>query len=383
MLRKLIAFEEDDLRRTLLEAIAENIIPAGLRDRMDEIMAQIERLKVERGLLTVRRFVGKLLNERSGEPLVGFSVHGFDLDAGQEPKDLGQNVSNIKGLFSLGYVISPTSAGAEQNQTRRRLRLQVLINPKTQEKYETEVQVGGDQDILDISVPIPVPQEPESHQLTNLGASLQIEIPQTILTFLSERNINSLADIRKAGGISRLEGLPVAPDDPSILLLEAHADLSHISPDVQANAVMIENRFDSVTAIAKASRFDFVSAIRDHTGDFKAAQFHFAALSQTRFLDDLMFAKLTDHVNGIHVDPLMTEQISCHCRDCETAVSPLAYLADFFKYATENIKNNAAPISAADLEGIFHQPFDLPASCEAVDTQIRQVRLCVEVLRRF
>lgn len=381
--KKLIGLRDEELHNVLLTAVAENIIPASLRDRVSEILAQIERLKVGQGLLTARRFIGKLLNERSAEPLVGLSVQGFDLDAGQEPKNLGQNVSNNEGVFALNYITPPPPAGADPNQTRRRLRLQVLVNPQTQEKFETEVQAGGDQDILDIPVPIPAPPEPESHQLSNLVPTLPIELPSDLLPFLAGKNINTLADIRKVGGISRLEGLPVAADHPAVRLLEAHVDLSRISPDVQVNAAMIQNRYDSVMAIAKASRPDFVGTIRDRIGDFKAAQLQVAARAQTNLLDNFMFKKLADHVNGVEVDPLVAEQIRCRCRDCEAAVSPLAYFADLLKYATQNIKNSNVPITAANLANIFHQPFDLPASCEAVDTQIRQVRLCVEVLRRL
>jgi hypothetical protein len=382
LLKKLLAETDDRLRGGLRTAISDKIIP-DLGDRVDEILAQIERIRVGQGLLTARRFIGKLLNERSGEPLVGLSVQGFDLDAGQEPKNLGQNVSNTEGVFALNYIIPPPLAGADPNQTRRRLRLQVLLNPQTQEKFETEVQAGGDQEILNIPVPIPVPPEPESHQLSNLAPTLPLELPLELLPFLADKNINTLADIRKAGGISRLEGLPIAADHPAVQLLEAHVDLSRISPDVQVNAAMIQNRYDSVTAIAKASRPDFVGTIRDRIGDFKAAQMQVSARAQTSFLDNLMFKKLADHVNGVEVDPLVAEQIRCRCRDCEAAVSPLAYFADLLKYATENIKNSNVPITAANLADIFHQPFDLPASCEAADAQIRQVRLCVEVLRRF
>ena len=382
LLKKLLAETDDRLRGGLRTAISDKIIP-DLGDRIDEILAQIERIRVGQGLLTARRFIGKLLNERSSEPLVGLSVQGFDLDAGQEPKNLGQNVSNNEGVFALNYITPPPPAGADPNQTRRRLRLQVLLNPQTQEKFETEIQAAGDRDILDIPVPIPAPPEPESHQLSNLAPTLPIELPPDLLPFLADKNINTLADIRKAGGISHLEGLPVAADHPAVQLLEAHTDLSRISPDVQVNAVMIQNRYDSVTAIAKASRPDFVGTIRDRIGDFKAAQLQVAARAQTHFLNNLMFKKLADHVNGVEIDPTIADRIRCRCRDCEAAVSPLAYFADLLKYANENIKNSNVPISAANLAAIFQQPFDLPASCEAADAQIRQVRLCVEVLRRF
>jgi hypothetical protein len=377
LLKKLLAETNDSLRGGLQTAISDLIIP-DLGDRIDEILAQIDRLRVEQGSLTARRFIGKLLNERSSEPLVGLNVRGFDLDAGAEPKDLGLNISNNDGVFTFNYITLPSPA-----DVKRRIRLQVLINPQTQETFETIVQAGGDQEILKILVPIALPPEPESHQLTNLASTLQLDLPAELLPFLAGKNINTLADIRKAGGISRLEGLPVAVDSPAVKLLEAHTDLVRISPDVQVNALMIENNYNSVAAIAKATRPDFVTALHDQVGDFKAAQLQVAARAQNNFLDNLMFQERTKLLNGEGIDPLLADKIRCRCRDCEAAVSPLAYLADLLVYATTNIKNSKLPINIGDLALLFHQPFDLPASCEAVDTQIRQVRLCIEVLRRY
>lgn len=382
VLAVLFAIDSAELRQVLQTAISDKIIP-DLGDRLNEILAQIERLKVGQGVLVARRFIGKLLNKSNGEPLVGLTVRGFDLDAGQEPKDIGENVSNNEGVFALSYITPPPPAGADPAQIKRRLRLQILLNPQTQEKFETEVEAGGDQEILDISVTIPVPPELESPKLENLVPALAIPASPELLSFLATKNITNLAEIRKAGGISRLEGLPVAADDPSIKLLEAHADLNRISPNVELNAETIEKGFDSVTAIAQASRPDFVSAIRDRVGDFNAAQIQISARAQTAFLKNVTFEKTLNHMNGLEEDPLIAEKIRCRCRDCEAAVSPLAYLADLLKYATENIKNNTLPIKASDLAAIFHQPFDLPASCEAVDVQLRQVRLCVEVLRSY
>lgn len=83
----------------------------------------------------------------------------------------------------------------------------------------------------------------------------------------------------------------------------------------------------------------------------------------------------------------MTEifQQSCGCSDCEAAVSPAAYLTALLDFALKHIRQNGTDkIAPQFLEDTFHQPFfDLPTDCEAVEKQIRQVRICVEVLRSY
>jgi hypothetical protein len=74
----------------------------------------------------------------------------------------------------------------------------------------------------------------------------------------------------------------------------------------------------------------------------------------------------------------------CGCADCEAAVSPAAYLAALFDYALQHVRNNKLKFDLKFLENTFHQPFsELPTDCEAVEKQVRQVRICVEVLRRY
>jgi hypothetical protein len=81
-------------------------------------------------------------------------------------------------------------------------------------------------------------------------------------------------------------------------------------------------------------------------------------------------------------DQLFPQQ--CGCADCEAAVSPAAYLAALLDYVLKHVRNNKAKFDLKFLGNTFHQPFfDLPADCEAVDEQVRQVRICVEVLRSY
>src|SRR5262249_27431522 len=153
------------------------------------------------------------------------------------------------------------------------------------------------------------------------------------------------------------------------------------------NASLIEKGYDSVHKIANTPRTDFVGAIHEQVGDFNAAKIQVVARAQEHFLDNVVTGLAVDHANGYEFSSIMGAEGAvppqrCACRDCEAAVGPLAYLADLLKYTVQHVKNNNVAITPETLADIFHQPFDLlPAVCEATDSRVRQVRLCVEALR--
>jgi Tc toxin complex TcA C-terminal TcB-binding domain len=405
VLNRLLALEEAVPAQTLQNAIAAKIIP-DLGDRINEIKAQIERLKVAQGLLIARRFDGKLVNASNSEPLSGFRVAGFDLDAGDPPKPLGQTVSNDQGLFTLSYITLPIPADAGPAQMQRRLKLEIVINPQTQGKFELEIQAGGDAEIQEVKVTLPEPKTTRIEELPIFAPARNIAAARTtieqvpfidldaaastvlqptpLLPFLKSKNINTIEDLQKATNIRQLEDLPTNVDSAQLDLIEAHTGLHNLTKDVEISTALIDQGFDNIAKIAKMSRPDFVNALGDHIGDFKAAELHVVAHSQTALLNNLMFREAADRANGLETSLSSAEQVRCSCQACEAAVSPLAYLVDLLKFATENIKRNDNPISIFELADSFHQRFDkLKASCEAVDTPVRQTRLCIEVLRNY
>jgi hypothetical protein len=74
----------------------------------------------------------------------------------------------------------------------------------------------------------------------------------------------------------------------------------------------------------------------------------------------------------------------CSCGDCESAVSPGAYLATLFDYTLKSVQDGDTPITADFLVSRFHQPFgQLPLDCSAAEQSVSQVRIAVEVLRGY
>jgi hypothetical protein len=229
-----------------------------------------------------------------------------------------------------------------------------------------------------------------SPTLQELATTLHQPLPQELIPFLNAHGIHTLADIRTAGGISQLQGLPTAAANGAASMLDAQAYLSVLSPDVQFNSALIAKGFTSPAAIAATSLKDFVSAVGDQVGDLRAAQTHVMARAQTHFLNNVLTGIRTNAANGYPAAGDLTAlskdvvQTGCDCKDCESAVSPLAYLYDLLTYAVTHLKHFGAGISLQFLTDTFHQPFgDLEVSCSAEEKQVRQVRICIEILRSY
>jgi hypothetical protein len=399
-----------EIRNAFLESIEKNIIPAKLRESLNAIVARLEQLRLEQGILVQREFVGRLIRARQDEaepvePLAGYTVRVFDSDTDPEPRELGYDITNKQGLFTFVYTAPGKLPDGEEEVPGRKFRLQIadLQGQELAIDPPLEIQVQADQrQVLDVPIPPQALPQPPVHPLHEVVTTLELELPDALRSFFEDQNINirTLEDIRKKSGLRHLlhmfeqenENHPVNPDDPAIQTLDAHANLSILSPDVKMNAVLIDAGFTSITDIASVPRAEFVTKLHAQLGDFKAAQLHEMTKAQVNFLNSEFMGFKAEFANGrLSGMPEALRgrlpdwfQIKCQCDECEAAVSPLAYLADLLNYAVSHVREAEAPITLTSLSSTFHQPFpDLPASCEEMKKHIRQIRICIEVLRSY
>lgn len=339
------------------------------------------------------RITGQLLDQKTDKPLPRMIVHAFDLDAGPEPKDLGYDLTDAKGLFTVTYTTKRPPRKPRKTTSRRRLRLHMLDRQR-QEIHRTEIRTHADpRQIVEVRVPIPAVPEPPSPPLKEVAQKSKLKIPKPLLDTLAQSGIRTLTDVRRQGGLGHLHDLPISADDPAVQLLDAHANLSMISSDIELNdRLIVDKGFKSIGAIARAPREKFVAAAYEEAGHFKAAQMHVKAKAQTRFLSNVLMGLKADWANGLPVripgitNPHIPQWFKriCDCDDCESAVSPQAYLADLLDYSVQHLRDDDEPIDIEFLADTFHQPFaELSTSCEASQEQIRQVRICIEVLRAY
>ncbi|MDJ0570315.1 MAG: hypothetical protein QNJ53_14910 [Pleurocapsa sp. MO_192.B19] len=376
MLLELLALPDDTLRDALQNSIENKIIPESINEEIEQIIERINQLRFERGLLVSRQLAVRLASEEDNFSLQGFTVQVIDLDAGPT-LDLGSFETDNRGEFLASYITSGDIEG------ERQFRISVL-DGQGELFFETEIQVPLEQDTaFIIEVPAAVIPEPPSPTLNELTQVLNLELPQGLGEFLAEANIQSLADIRKAGGISQLENLPVATDNETVRLLDAHANLSLLSSNLEINTKLIAKGYPNIQAIAATPRTNFVANLYEDIGDAEATSLSISARAQTAIAGNLIAGAQIAAANGFDFNlGLLDFPSKCSCEDCEAAVSPGAYLVDLLDYTLKHVTRSGANIDFAYLYEKFHQPFsDLALSCESVEEQIRQIRICVEVLR--
>ncbi|MGZ4432137.1 MAG: Tc toxin subunit A-related protein [Trebonia sp.] len=214
--------------------------------------------------------------------------------------------------------------------------------------------------------------------LRDLAAAIGLDPGLPLFADLAERGLTSLQDVRDAGGLPDL-------DDPSARVLEAHAALSILPVGAATAAQLVTAGFATVEEVAQTTRAAFAAALDGHLSAAAAGAVHDAATVQAPYLNGVLNdLRLASPYGEPTASRAMAAALpsSCECRDCDNAASPVAYLADLLDYTLARLTYNGTPVTLSFLQGRFHQPFrDLPLSCEALDTRVRQVRICVEVLR--
>lgn len=222
-------------------------------------------------------------------------------------------------------------------------------------------------------------------EINKLNTQIGKIVPETVVELLDKKEIKNLEDIRRKGGIPRLKGIHAKERGK----LEAHAYLSLISEDAEVNEKLQVAGFHNIADIALTTRKDFVKdAEKAGIEEDTASLIHAKAAAQSAFLNNILADLRGDLANNFDMPkslPALPFSQQCDCKECESATSIFAYLVDLTDYTITHVKNPSTSGSMLEfLENRFHQPFSkFPASCEKASKKVRQIRIVIEVLRKY
>ncbi len=334
----------------------------------------------------------QLTDQENGQPLPNYRLHIEQIISKKNLKGLGSAISDESGLA----VIFLPSKG---NAARKRIRLKIqIVNDKSKEELSVDEQFTIPQTRpFKILVPSEKKDLSEQIAITKLSKELKYQIPKKLLKTLENKGIKSLKDIKRTGSLRNINELCTEENQGFIQKLDAHTHLWSLTTDLKEQNKLIEKEFLSPQSIARTPLMLFVKKMKGDLGEIQSIILHRISRAQSDYLQNVItgaradfsnYGRLPDWHKDFQklsgIDNLFEEQ--CECKDCDAAVSPRAYLADLIDYAIQTIydKSTETPIDLDFITSSFYQPLgELPASCEAINKEVRQVRICVEVLRAY
>ncbi|MBL7792408.1 MAG: VCBS repeat-containing protein [Saprospiraceae bacterium] len=230
-------------------------------------------------------------------------------------------------------------------------------------------------------------RRPTSLKITLSGMNLQHAKASKVAASLKQLGLRTLADVRAMGGLGKLKKTGITPALRE--RIDAHANLDLLLPNPKINNLLIDKGYKHILDIAETPEVMLLADLKDQLPEAKILHLSRTAGAQIALMNHAETQRRVFLANRMEVkagaklftsDPATEEP--CECNDCDATVSPRAYLADLMNYAVKHVQAGNKKLTLADFKAIFLQPFsELPADCSAIDTEVRQVRIAVEVLR--
>lgn len=175
--------------------------------------------------------------------------------------------------------------------------------------------------------------------LRSLVETHQLEIAPALVKRLEAKGLNTLADVRTAGGAAAIaKQIDASPENPGLVRLATLAQLSFLGADVEATTLLAERGYRSLSQVANAPDDLLMAQIGAAVGASATARMKRVAEAQRAMIENVSAELQTDQtyaVGTVAVNLLPFLQLQrCVCEDCSSAVSPLAYLADLMGYAS-------------------------------------------------
>lgn len=310
-LANLLEVPPETLKAALEDAIDETIVRPRVMDSFDELLERFEQRQAQSQPRVGYELVATVLRGSTREPLSRYGVTVIDVTTDPE-RLLGEGITDGDGRVAFGFTLLEATDPTRQVQFE-------ISDRRGSEKLVATRTVELDRDEpAPVTVAVPELDRPGSIALqdgilreTLLGSAPDSDRMDRLLTTLQEREqpLGDLADVREAGGLTRLlertENPPIPPDDPAVGLLDAHVYLSLLSSNPAVNARLIERGYSDPFAIANAPRGEFVDSVSGDDTEltvFEAHRMHYAARAQRYAMNNALTTLLTDRANGIATD---------------------------------------------------------------------------------
>ena len=344
----------------------------------------------------------QLLDEGAAPAAPAFGIYKVEVEQ-EDPDDPGTYATLVEtqtsriGIFTFAFSSTPDSNGDFSPES---FRFSVtteddagVVVTANETVNITPPDIGVQQ--IEVTVPAPVDNSPViSTELPNYGS-----YDAALTGYLSTNNLTTLSNVRKHGGLAAKAKTESAIADnlDDAKEIDAHAEFDLLPNTIGYNQQLIDAGYKTLGEIAMSNRAEFVSTMEAVDTDVTAFTTYKTAgainhsnkltkvgLMTRNRMGEGGYATFEEESGGASEDSFSRFADDCACDDCETSVSPLAYLSSLLEYATNNIYKGSSYPTVEGLSELFQQDFDrLPLLCSELNKQVCQLRLAVELLWRI
>lgn len=287
----------------------------------------------------------------------------------------GVTYSNFEGFFSIAFT-SLTAISSNKN-------VQIEVEKDNYEPETTSIVYDPTDTYKITTVSLVEESDSSSATISDIKTDLGITIPGVLNTYFTTNGINTLADIRNVGLLRNRKSLiDDLPDNAVLKQFDSLALLELVDPDFMKNNDFIDAGYSSFVDISSTPRSKFVEDHHSILGnDFDTLKYYEASqqLAMTAINE---MGQPHDKFNPPPTDDDLRNFDECGCSDCQSAVGPMAYLADLISFATENIETPLGEFDAAWIEDNLYRDFTaIPIDCKELEDSVCQSRIATEVLQ--
>jgi hypothetical protein len=217
-----------------------------------------------------------------------------------------------------------------------------------------------------------------SDVISNLGLSL----PPNLITFFNNNNIDRLSGIRSVGLLVNRKELAGIRDNLGLKRMDALAMLELVDNDYTLNNNVFNSGSENFLDVAAIPRGKWVEDGGSlFANDYEAVQYHAVATGQSQMAINEINPNQDALDQPPAPDPNLEVEEPCGCGDCESAVGPMAYLADLLSFTSEKLIDNTTPVDISWLTTNLFRDFGaIPISCDELENNICQARIAAETL---
>lgn len=286
----------------------------------------------------------------------------------------GITYSNFEGFFGLSFTSLVAINGSKN--------VNILVQKEGYSDLTGTIEYDPNDEYGTTSIELIPTGTSDSALISEIISQLSLSPPAGLTNYFTTKGIDTLSDIRNIGLLRNRKDLSISPSNTFLMQFDSLALLELVDLDFIKNNDLIDAGYPSFVSMASTPRAKFVDENKSlFANDYETVTYYETAKHQAMTAVKEI-RQVKDKLDPTPVDTDLENFDECGCQDCNSAVGPMAYLADLISFSFENITSAEGELNSDWLQDNLFRDFTaIPIECDELENTVCQARIATEVLQ--